>query len=77
MNQYRIVRFDTPERTFYQVQKKGILWGWNTAHETFCEGEFSWNYDINFLSLADAQECVYADLKRNQNNKITKTVVWP
>lgn len=54
---YRIVKITKGTKDHYEVQKRGVLWGWNTETYFDCciDGSMAGDYPIEFRTLTDAE----------------------
>lgn len=54
---YRIVRVTKGSKTHYEVQVKGLFWGWNTCTYFDCciDGSMADDYAHEFKTIEEAQ----------------------
>ena len=57
---YRIVKVSNGETEHYEVQRKGVLWGWNTETYFDCciDGSMAGDYPIEFKTIEDAENYI-------------------
>lgn len=54
---HRIIKITKGSKIHYEIQKKGVLWGWNTITYFDCcvDGSMAGEYPLEFKTIEDAR----------------------